>query len=142
MIQKVPKVRDLMRRKPRVVDRKTSIIEAFTIMTENGFHHLPVVERGRLVGILSDRDILEAWTTLPQEVPLVGEVMVAAPYAVDVDAPLDVVLDTMVGNKIHCVVVRDHGENVVGIFTANDAMVALAELFRGSGGGFAPTPEA
>lgn len=42
------------------VQPQDSFDRAITLMEEHGFHHLPVIENGRVVGMLSDRDLLLA----------------------------------------------------------------------------------
>jgi len=54
------RVRDIMTENPLTVDSETTIIEAKKIMKENNIRRLPVVEQGRLVGMVTERMILEA----------------------------------------------------------------------------------
>jgi CBS domain-containing protein len=46
-----------MTRRPRTVTPDSDLDEALRIMVEGNFRHLPVMEEGRLVGMLSMRDI-------------------------------------------------------------------------------------
>jgi CBS domain-containing protein len=46
-----------MTRRPRTVTPESDLDEALRIMVEGGFRHLPVMEEGRLIGMLSMRDI-------------------------------------------------------------------------------------
>src|SRR5919204_6248125 len=52
------KVRDTMSREPRSVGESTSVQEAARVMKEEDVGSLPVVEDERLVGIVTDRDIV------------------------------------------------------------------------------------
>lgn len=54
------KIRDIMTKNPTTVDGETSISEAKRIMKENNIRRLPVVDKGKLVGIVTERMILEA----------------------------------------------------------------------------------
>src|SRR5205814_6870449 len=49
------RVREWMTAEPVIVSPTTSIDVAVTLMTEHGFHHLPVVDDGTLVGLLGLR---------------------------------------------------------------------------------------
>jgi CBS domain-containing protein len=54
------KVEDMMTRDPTVVGPETSVREAAAIVSESGHNRLPVVEEGRLVGVVSRADVLGA----------------------------------------------------------------------------------
>jgi CBS domain-containing protein len=54
------RVKDVMSKNPQTIDANASIYEAASIMHSRGFNRLPVVEGGRLVGIVARADILAA----------------------------------------------------------------------------------
>ena len=63
-------VADYMSPEPIVVEADTSVGEATRVMVDAGIRHLPVLERGRMVGVMSMRDILAEllWSNaLPSE---------------------------------------------------------------------------
>lgn len=49
---------DLMTRNPEVVGEDCSIAAAFHLMSVGGYRHLPVVENGKIAGIVSVKDLL------------------------------------------------------------------------------------
>jgi CBS domain-containing protein len=53
-------VSSVMTRKVQTITRETSVEQAMALMTEGHFRHLPVVEEGKLVGIVSIGDIVKA----------------------------------------------------------------------------------
>ncbi len=53
-------VRELMSKKLVTVNVDDSIMKASKLMRENGIQHLPVLKKGALAGIVSDRDLKEA----------------------------------------------------------------------------------
>lgn len=62
------RVRDLMTWGPVTVEPDAPLARAAAIMFEGRFSSLPVVEAGRLVGIVTERDVLKALAaTLPPE---------------------------------------------------------------------------
>ena len=50
-------VADWMTRDPVVMDRSTGVDDALNTMLAQGFRHLPVVDGGRVVGVVSLRDL-------------------------------------------------------------------------------------
>ena len=53
------RVREWMTPDPKTVTESTDPVEAVQIMIDGGFRHLPVVESGRAIGIVSIRDLAE-----------------------------------------------------------------------------------
>jgi CBS domain-containing protein len=54
------RVREWMTADPIVAREETMATESLEIMMANGFRHLPIVEEGRVVGIVSIRDVMAA----------------------------------------------------------------------------------
>jgi len=99
-------------------------------MREHGLRPLPVMEDGKLVGIVSDRDLAEAHSPRPGG-PIVGEAMTGKPYAVAPSALLNVVARAMAKRKYGSAVAIDR-KGVAGVFTTTDAMEALADALEGT----------
>ena len=53
-------VQDYMSKDLITVDEDASIMKASKLMKQNNIRHLPVLRKGRLVGIVSDRELKEA----------------------------------------------------------------------------------
>jgi acetoin utilization protein AcuB len=114
---------------PRTVGREQSLRAARHIMHANAVRHLPVLHAGELVGLLSEREV-EVLATLPgSDLFTVEEAMVPDAYLVEANAPLDQVASEMARRKLGSAVVRD-GAEVVGVFTAVDALRALADALK------------
>ena len=60
------KVGEVMTRNPTTIDIGWRVQQAMELMTERRFRHLPVMEDGQLVGMVSIGDIMR-WVTLSQE---------------------------------------------------------------------------
>lgn len=101
--------------------------EAIRLMRLHEVRHLPVVRKGRLVGLISQRDVYLMQSlerSNPNEV-LVSEAMTTDPYTVEPDESVDVVAREMARRKIGSVLVT-HNEVLLGLFTTTDALLALA----------------
>lgn len=118
---------------PWFIDVHAGIAEARAMMEEHDVRHLPVVEAGKLLGVVSDRDLKRAQSlqegAQPDEDLAVGDAMVDRAYMVDVTAPLDAVLTHMWEHRIGSALVLRAGK-LVGIFTAMDACRLLARHLR------------
>ncbi len=53
------KVADVMTRSPQTIHPDKPFVEALRLMLEGGFRHVPVVEDGRVLGMVSVRDALD-----------------------------------------------------------------------------------
>lgn len=124
---------------PRVISSGQTLAQARQAMRESNIRHLPVVDDGRLVGVVSQRDLylLETLRGVDPASETVREAMSPEPFAVRPDAPLDEVALAMAQHRYGSAVVVDRGA-VVGLFTTVDALRALAALLRRGGRGADP----
>ena len=119
-------VADYMTRGPHTIGREQSLVAAKQMMTKVHVRHLPVLHGGKLVGVLSEREVA-ALETLPGSTQLtVEDAMVPDVFMTSADAPLATVAGEMARLRLgSAIVVED--EHVVGVFTAVDALRALAD---------------
>jgi acetoin utilization protein AcuB len=54
------RIRDVMTTNPLTVESETPVFEARKIMKKHNFRRLPVVDNGKLVGIVTQKDLEEA----------------------------------------------------------------------------------
>jgi CBS domain-containing protein len=59
-----------MTRRPQTISADVDVEEALKIMVDGHFRHLPVIEQGRLIGMLSMRDVSRASVELDQPAEL------------------------------------------------------------------------
>jgi len=117
---------------PVTADEKTSIDELRAMMTTYGVRHLPIVRDGKVVGLVSDRDlrIAQGLSAAHQLQVLAGDIMSTDPVSVKAETPLDEVAYTMSDRKIGSVLVHEADGTFLGIFTLTDALNALIEVMR------------
>ncbi|MBL8911343.1 MAG: CBS domain-containing protein [Archangium sp.] len=131
MTKAIPQIRKFMSVQPITLQASAKLSECYALMREKHIRHLPVCEGEKIVGLVSDGDLLRATSLTGADATksTVRDVMVAKPYTVSPDAPVDEVVREMAGHKYGSAVVLDNG-HVVGMFTAIDAMSAFAELLQ------------
>jgi acetoin utilization protein AcuB len=125
-------IRLFMTAAPHSIGRDQPLSFAQERMRTLGIRHLPVLDGGKLVGILSQRDALFVETLRDVDstkVP-VEDAMSCDVYVVEPDASLMDVAHAMADHKYGCAVITD-GPRIVGIFTTVDATRALAGIIEG-----------
>jgi CBS domain-containing protein len=124
------KLAQLMTRSPEVVSPDDSVREAARRMAERGVGVLPVCDGKRLVGVVTDRDLVVrsvAQGENPNRVR-VAEAMTTGPLYCYEDHSLREVGRRMQGRQIRRLVVLDRKKNLVGI-------VSIGDIARANGNG-------
>ena len=149
-------VSDIMTPNPLTVDSGSSVTEAARIMVERGIGALPVVEGDKLVGLVTEGDLivkdikleyptyihlLDGFIMYPPSTTkfehelkkavaaTVGDVMTADPITVQVNASVEDAATVLVDRDVSRVPVLD-GARLVGIVTKSDV---LRSMVAGSG---------
>ena len=121
-------IKKYMTKSPHTIGADQTLEFASEKMGKHRIRHLPVLKGGKLLGIISDRDIrlVEALESVDPSFLIVQDVMVTDVYAVTPDTPLKTVASKMASKKYGSAVVMEK-DKVVGIFTTIDALKALAD---------------
>src|SRR5882724_7099160 len=129
MSKTIPHIKKYMTADVQTIGDEQPMAVAHRLMREQHIRHLPVLHQGKLVGVVSDRDLrlIETLQDVDPSKVTVSEAMTPDPYVVGPEAALDEVVATMAAKKYGSAVIRDNGK-VVGIFTTVDACSAFAEL--------------
>jgi acetoin utilization protein AcuB len=130
-VRQFPIVGQYMTPSPLTIASNRSLAAARRVMLEHQVRHLPVLQGGRIAGLLSERDLLLV-ESLPGVNPTavkVEEAMVANVFTAPPGAPIAEVVETMIERKLGSAVIVD-GDHVIGVFTTIDAMAALHQLLE------------
>jgi acetoin utilization protein AcuB len=129
MTKSIPHIKKYMTTDVQTIGDEQPMSVAHRMMREQHIRHLPVLHQGKVVGIVTDRDLhlVETLRDVDPTKIAVSEAMTQEPYLVSPDAALDEVVATMAAKKYGSAVITDHG-HVVGIFTTVDACSAFADL--------------
>lgn len=107
---------------------QSSCESAVTLMRDHGIHHLPVVSQGKIVGILSERDLRALALVDKSNQFKVVDLMNMEPYVVPEYETLYNVVRELNSKKIGCAIVQNILGEVKGIFTASDALRLLENI--------------
>jgi len=140
-------VRDWMTRNLVTLSPEASVAEALTLCRERRIRHIPILEEGRLVGIVSDRDLRDASPALGDaqrasalQKIRVGDVMTREVSTADPQDSIENLAQEMYELKIGSLPVVAEGpmvdeglvavaeEELMGIVTSSDVMRALVTL--------------
>jgi acetoin utilization protein AcuB len=124
------RVKEMMKKNHIAVEPNTLVLDGQRIMKKNNIRRLPVVEKGKLVGIVTKHDLLEAEPSPATPVSLhelnyllskmkVKEIMKKHPVTVTPDTPFEDALRIGQEKKIGSFPVVDNGK-LVGITTESD----------------------
>jgi CBS domain-containing protein len=126
------RVRDIMQTKLVTISAGDRLSTVEDIMRLGRVRHMPVVQGGRLVGVVSERDLLRASLSVLSEhhdaerraflhVVEIARVMSAPPVVIGPDASIEEAAFIMADRKIGCLpVVED--ERLVGLLTETDVL--------------------
>jgi CBS domain-containing protein len=136
------KAEDVMTRNPVTLDITSTVQDAADMMWAAEVRHIPVVERGTLVGMISDRDLRSYMLPRPERIFRADEerarmaVSVSAVIPSDVttvrpDAPVAELLDILLEEKIGAVPVLapDTGD-LIGVVSYIDVLRAVRPFFH------------
>ena len=139
-------VRDWMTENLVTLSPEASVAEALTLCRKRRIRHIPILDEGRLVGIVSDRDLRDASPALgdPERARILQEIRVADVMSrevitVDPQDSIENAAQQMYELKIESLPVVSEGavagagstvaeEEVLGIVTSSDVMRALVTL--------------
>lgn len=125
-------VQDVMQTKLYTVTPETTLPEALRLTGQRGVRHLPVLDRERLVGILSDRDLKRAMASPATSLEAheltylldrlrVGEIMTRAIITIGPTSPIEDAARLMMLEKIGALLVTE-GERLIGLVTETDVL--------------------
>jgi acetoin utilization protein AcuB len=131
--KKIPQVGSVMTPFPYFVNTDDEVAKVERLMEKHHIRHIPVQQDGRVVGIVSSRDL---YHLVDRFLPPTGkarirvrDIMVDEPYIVTFDTPLNEVTLEMAKRHIGSAIVLHH-EKLAGILSATDICRVLAEIFE------------
>ncbi|MGH9366191.1 MAG: CBS domain-containing protein [Thermoanaerobaculia bacterium] len=121
------RLQDVMKKKVESISPRESAEAAWARMRERRIRHLVVLDRGRVVGVLSDRDLAGPGSF--RQIESVGDVMSAPVVSGYPEMTLRQAANQLRGRSIGCLPVMDD-EKLVGILTTTDLLELVGRGFE------------
>jgi len=130
------RVGDLMTRAVVSIDPDETLDRVREIMQDGGFHHVLVVDDGRLVGVISDRDVLRSMSPFLERELMnrrqdentlrrkAHQLMTRHPQVAREDEPASEAAKRILEHRVGCLPVVDAARRVRGILTWRDLLAA------------------
>lgn len=111
-----------------IAQKNSSVFEVYELMKKNQIRHIPIVENGSAVGIISDRDLQFLTLGNQDDQITCGDLMTIEPYSVAQDMTISSVSNEMARRRINCALIHNEAKKIVGIYTSSDALEVLGKL--------------
>jgi acetoin utilization protein AcuB len=132
-------VKNWMRKPAITIDADASMHDAINLLKNHNIKMLPVMEKGRLVGIVTDRDLKRASASDATSLEIhellyliskikIKEIMTKNPIKVSEDYTVEETAEILLKHNISGVPVIDQHHNIVGTITQNDVFRILISL--------------
>ncbi len=129
-----PPISDFMTTIPVQVDKSASLETARRLLERYGIRHLPVMADGKLVGVVTEREMNVALAVArSHSLEVTVETAMQSPaFQVGKNVPVGDVAERMAKEKFGCAIVV-HEEKICGIFTTTDALFLLTKYCKKEG---------
>jgi len=119
-------VKDVMTADVRSCSLVTNLAEAGALMLDGDCGMLPVMDAGKLVGVVTDRDVCIALATRNRRASevMVGDVVQAPALTCGPDDDVRAALETMKRHRVRRLPVEGFGGTVMGVVSMNDLVLA------------------
>lgn len=119
-------IKDFMTVMPHTIGHDMTATMAREMMQKHSCHHLPVLDGGHLVGVISDRDLQVISKLSDGNTARIEDIMTEEPIVIDGDMDVFQAAMLMHEKKIGSVIISANENHPWGIFTATDALNYLA----------------
>ncbi len=128
-------VRAIMTPQPFCVSPQHTAAQIVDLFHVHGFRHFLVADAGRLVGVISDRDVIRLFGTTDSLEPAylesvtVADLMSTDLVTISADASLADATTSIIEHGINCLPVVADGQ-AIGILTSTDLILALEQVLK------------
>ncbi len=124
---------DVMRRSPRTCSPQSTVIEAVLIFKDEDCGLVPIVDGGKPVGVVTDRDVALGLANVPDlEARAVSEIMSTKPIVIPPDMPLVDVAGVFAMEGVRRLLVVDGDGMLIGVISWSDVAKRLSFSVMGA----------
>lgn len=132
------RVREMMTARVHTLEPDDFLYRAVRLFERERFHHVVILERGKILGVISDRDILKALSPFlgqpmmerPQDHATprrrIHQIMTRKPVTIHVDQSTAEAARKMLDERVSCLPVVDDEGTLAGILTIRDLIAQVA----------------
>lgn len=134
----------IMTENPATVSPGSSADMVRQQLESGGLHHLPVVDEGRVVGIVSSADLMKLYLldgAAALRAATVAQIMVKDPVVIDSGSTMRQAAEVLASGGFHALPVVDAENMLVGIVTSSDLIIALLRNIPVGDGSIVQNPE-
>lgn len=122
------RVEEWMTRNVVCITQDKTIQDCVDLMKKHSIRHLPVVQDGRLIGLVTEGDLRQVFLASLIEELTITDVMIRDPITVSPDTEIEDAARVIYYNKIGGLPVVDEDDKVLGIITVADILAAFIEI--------------
>lgn len=122
--------RDIMSSPVKLIDKKTLASEAYKMMDKYQYRHFPVVEENKIIGIISDRDLVGRKTERDFNSLKISSFVTDEVIVAKLETELKMIARIMVYEEIGALPIINDEYEVVGIVTKTDILKCVMNNMR------------
>jgi CIC family chloride channel protein len=122
---------DVMQRRVETLSSKINIDEALQAFSHSQYHNFPVLENGKVVGIVTQKDLVNTGSQHLGKDTVISDIITPEPVLTSPTATLAHVLHLLNQYNLSCLPVTE-GRKLVGIITRSDIIRVEAEYLNGN----------
>ena len=111
--------KEIMKTKVRVLNLENSLSDAQVLFKKYGFHHLPIIENTKLIGLITSNDLRNLEDLGTKSIKNYYSELI---FAVSSNTPLKILIKVFIHEEIHCLPVISEKGDLEGIITQKDIL--------------------
>jgi CBS domain-containing protein len=121
--------RDIMSTKIKILSPKHSIADGLNLIAKNQIHHIPILENDILVGVVSDRLLLNVLEENKPRTTFLRDIMTKKILLGQEHSSISEIARVMLEEKVNCIPITTKELSLKGLVTSSDILELLVHSF-------------